>query len=177
MPTLPPILTATMQQLGKKYPGLWRRIDQRREQHKDSLFFCGASDVFHAMGSEYSLDELAAAVQKKRGAPLKVMKDLVRISVLAPWRTGMGVYRFDPSLYQAITSTPMEGDLPTELLTRLPEWGIYIELQNAMFGEHKLLGAVVCHEESRSMRGEIGISMLLVREDHDFYPTDQRTST
>ena len=44
-------------------------------------------------------------------------------------RVSQGVYRFDPDLYQAIVSTELNGDLPADLLTRLPEWCVYIELQ------------------------------------------------
>ncbi|MFL9999371.1 hypothetical protein PQR34_49145, partial [Paraburkholderia sediminicola] len=49
------------------------------------------------------------------------------LATLAGWRVTQGVYRFDPTLYNALIATPIEGKLPTELLSRLPEWTVYIE--------------------------------------------------
>lgn len=39
---------------------------------------------------------------------------------------GIGA-RFAPTLYDALIATPVEGKLPTKLLSRLPEWTVYIE--------------------------------------------------
>lgn len=52
--------------------------------------------------------------------------DAERLAVLAAWRATQGIYRFDPDLYAALVTTPV-GRLPVEILTLLPEWGIYIE--------------------------------------------------
>lgn len=52
---------------------------------------------------------------------------LVALSALGAWRMTQGVYRFDPTLYEALVSTPLAGDLPCESLYRLPEWCVYLE--------------------------------------------------
>jgi hypothetical protein len=46
---------------------------------------------------------------------------------LATWRLGKGVYRFDDDLRQALLETPVTGDIPTDVLKRLPEWCVYVE--------------------------------------------------
>ncbi len=52
--------------------------------------------------------------------------DVARLSGLAAWRATQGVYQFDPDLYAALITTPVEC-LPAEVLTLMPEWGVYIE--------------------------------------------------
>lgn len=44
------------------------------------------------------------------------------------WRATKGVYSFDPDLFDQLTQTPLEGDLPTEVLTRLPEWCVWVNV-------------------------------------------------
>lgn len=51
-----------------------------------------------------------------------------RIGALAAWRLGKGVYRFDPTVFEAVWETPLDGTLPTDLLFRLPEWCVYVEI-------------------------------------------------
>lgn len=48
-------------------------------------------------------------------------------TAVAAWRQSQGVYRFDPDVLEALWNTPVSGDLPVELLERLPEWCVYIE--------------------------------------------------
>ena len=51
-----------------------------------------------------------------------------------PWRSGalvarrvtQGIYRFDPTTFDALWKTPVAGDIPTEVLFHLPEWCVYI---------------------------------------------------
>lgn len=52
--------------------------------------------------------------------------DIARLAGLAAWRATQGIYRFEPDLYDALITTPIDR-LPAEVLTLLPEWGIYIE--------------------------------------------------
>ncbi len=45
----------------------------------------------------------------------------------ATWRMTQGIYRVDPALYSALIDTHAADDVPAQVLTRLPEWCIYIE--------------------------------------------------
>lgn len=45
----------------------------------------------------------------------------------ATWRMGQGIYRFDPALYPALIATELDGDIPADMLGRLPEWCVYVE--------------------------------------------------
>lgn len=62
--------------------------------------------------------------------------DIVRIGELAvtgPHRYTRSVYRFDPTLQESLMSTQLSGDLPTDLLLRLPEWTVYIDIDNGVY--------------------------------------------
>ena len=48
---------------------------------------------------------------------------------MIPWRYSRSVYRFDPDLYRELVATPFSGEIPEEVLLRLPEWSIYVEMQ------------------------------------------------
>jgi hypothetical protein len=48
------------------------------------------------------------------------------IAALAAWRMTQGIYRYDPALYAALVDTPIAGDIPAQVLQRMPEWCVYI---------------------------------------------------
>ena len=48
------------------------------------------------------------------------------LGALAAWRVTQGIYRFDPTTFDALWKTPVTGDIPTEVLFHLPEWCVYI---------------------------------------------------
>ena len=58
------------------------------------------------------------------GQPFLAMK----YTALATWRLTQGIYRVDPTLFDALVSTPLDHDIPVDILLRLPEWSLYIEL-------------------------------------------------
>jgi hypothetical protein len=59
--------------------------------------------------------------------PMNRAGDIAIMSALAAWRVTKGIYRFDEELLVALLDTPIDGQLPTDVLYRLPEWCIYVE--------------------------------------------------
>lgn len=56
------------------------------------------------------------------------LSQLATTTALAAWRMGKPLYRYDPTLYDALRQTPLtDVVLPAEVFTRLPHWGVYIE--------------------------------------------------
>lgn len=49
------------------------------------------------------------------------------MAALGPWRYSQGIYRFDKDVLASIAETVPNGEMPTEVLYRLPEWSVYIE--------------------------------------------------
>jgi len=52
----------------------------------------------------------------------------LRLAALASWRPTQGIYRIAPTLLDALWDTTVSGDLPADMLHRLPEWCVYVEL-------------------------------------------------
>jgi len=59
--------------------------------------------------------------------PVERIPDIGNLGALAAWRMTQGIYRVDPDMFAALWSTPLTGNIPKELLYRLPEWCVYIE--------------------------------------------------
>lgn len=60
---------------------------------------------------------------------LRKINDITSAITVIPWRYSRSVYRFDPDVYRELVATPFSGEIPEEILLRLPEWSIYVEMQ------------------------------------------------
>lgn len=56
------------------------------------------------------------------------VEKLQRLSAVGPWRYTQSVYCFDENLFAALWETKIGNELPVDVLTRLPEWSIYVAL-------------------------------------------------
>lgn len=92
--------------------------------------------------------------------PLERMGDVARIGTLAAWRMTQGIYRFDPAVYAAVAHTPVIGDLPGQVLMRLPEWCVYIETPG-MESSQGLLHGFWAHLEYDANNGRTELRLLL----------------
>lgn len=61
---------------------------------------------------------------------LKKVNDITSAITVVPWRYSRSVYRFDPDVYRELIATPFTGELPEEVLLRLPDWSVFIEMQD-----------------------------------------------
>lgn len=116
--------------IGKQTPGLWPKFDAlRAERSYPPHIYVTDEDAF---------DAIAAAVREAHGPTAldEIKLDLGRVefvqqcllrTTLAAWRMTQGIYRIDPALYEALITTELSGDLPADILLRLPEWCVYIE--------------------------------------------------
>ena len=50
------------------------------------------------------------------------------VSAIGTWRYTQGVYRFEPEFLKALSESKLEGDIPCEVLLRLPQWCVYVEM-------------------------------------------------
>jgi hypothetical protein len=83
-----------------------------------------------------------------------------RVGALAAWRAAKGIYNLDPTMLDALWSTPLDGHLPDELLERLPEWCVYIETPGKTWAETPLHG-FFAHLESDASNGRRELRLLL----------------
>lgn len=71
---------------------------------------------------------LTLMLQEEGGHDLMTLfVDAPIINALTTWRYSQGIYRFYPDVLQALAETDVSGDLPSEVLTRLPDWCVYVE--------------------------------------------------
>lgn len=72
--------------------------------------------------------------------PFNLIKDVSRLAAIGCWRYTQGVYRFDSTTMEEIIKSPISGNLPTEVLQRLPEWCVYIETPGLSWLDHAVAG-------------------------------------
>jgi hypothetical protein len=108
----------------QQYPGLWRTVDEMRAERRRTLpdwpRWC-----FMPLAGAYAI------ASGGRDVPPEQLTGVGVIGCLAAWRPTQGIYRYDPSVLEAIWDTPLTGDIPTEVLHGLPEWCVYVELPPA----------------------------------------------
>ncbi|HBM3184917.1 TPA: hypothetical protein LVM22_001182 [Klebsiella oxytoca] len=136
---------------GKIYPDIWRKIDEIRSSAPwPAWCFAPMSEIFTCIRTDWV----------GRSDIHNMTADVARLASLAAWRATQGIYQFDPDLYAALVTTPVER-LPAEVLTLLPEWGVYIETP----GNERFHGFFAsCDYDPRNSSPEL--RLLLASEDN-----------
>lgn len=86
-------------------------------------------------------------------------------AAVGAWRVGRGVYRFDETLFGELISTPTEGNIPCDVLFRLPEWCVYLETDPLGFP------GVFVHLEEDANNGEKELRFLFHEADGRLIPS------
>jgi hypothetical protein len=106
-----------LKRVESRHPNLWSTADDLQQK-----FTRGQ----HLEGSVFSLAEALMVSQKiQRGDGQHFNAAL--LGALVAWRPTKGIYRFHPELYESLIETDLEGDVPSEVLLRLPSYAVYIE--------------------------------------------------
>lgn len=111
---------ARVNDYGRRFPFAWKLFANLMQQSPTHMWpswcWCplqGAHKVLSVgLGRSTTLDDAL---------------DAVILGGLATWRATQGIYRFHPALLRELQSTPITGDIPADVLLRLPEWCVYIE--------------------------------------------------
>lgn len=131
----------------KLYPSTGRMVDEFRVDKGKGLpnwpawCFIPLSG-WYAMVSQDNLDSLLPG----KRLPLDLIPDVGRLAAIGTWRYSQGIYRLDADFQAAISETIVTGDIPSEVLYRLPEWCVYIETPGLKWLNHHLFG-FWCHLE------------------------------
>lgn len=114
-----------LREIRDTYPGLWRALD-------DVVARGGWWPPYMHLPSEMVALTLA-------GGPRITPAIAAEVSLVAPlaaWRPTQGIYRFDPSLAEALDATDIDREIPADILRALPEWCVWIDLEGQeLFGE------------------------------------------
>jgi len=109
-------------ELARVYPNIWQKVDSARSLKElncsawSDWCFLPIAIADKILTTEYGQSPQSAAA------------DAGVIACLAAWRISQGIYRFDDDLFSEITNTPFSGEIPTDVLYRLPELCVYVEI-------------------------------------------------
>jgi len=113
---------------GRTYRDVWRRYDRAGDAHRKR----GETWPRYT----FAPADLGASVLAN-DPPSPIPGPGPILDALAAWRPTQGIYRFHPTLLEALWETPVTGELPVELLRQLPEWCVYVETPGRSVGEGK----------------------------------------
>lgn len=127
---------------GRLYPEAWHRVDEMRRERGHGLPSWPDWCYIPITGTMAIVadDARISVMDMGRLYPQRV-PDAARLAALGAWRMTQGIYRFDPAVYDAVRSTPVTGDIPHQVLYRLPEWCVYIETPGLTLGAAPMAGA------------------------------------
>ena len=145
---------------GRLYPQAWRMADQFRADRGTNGLPAWPEWCYLPMAAWYAVVSADIGVDRLGPQHLDVVGDVARLAALGAWRCTQGIYRFDPALYDAVRETPIGGDLPHDMLYRLPEWCIYIETPGLLWGASPLHG-VFAHLEWDANTGRAELRLVM----------------
>lgn len=68
------------------------------------------------------------------------VRDVGELAAVGTWQYSKSVYEFDPDIYDSIVDAGISGNIPDDILFRLPEWCVYIKTPNLMFSDGDIIG-------------------------------------
>ena len=103
----------------RQHPDAWKQVDEFRAGRKELGNW--PDWCFLPLAGIYAIVSKGKTLQSSNQA-----HHIGIVGALAAWRVTQGIYRFDPTTFDALWKTPVTGDIPTEVLFHLPEWCVYI---------------------------------------------------
>jgi hypothetical protein len=123
-------------EISKVYSGGWKWVEYFI-QNRGKELQDWPKNVFLPMGGWYAILCACNCVDELTD---DMLGDLWTIAAIGAWRYTQGVYRLDPDFYAEIADTDLKGDMPVEVLFRLPEWCIYVETPDCRVNGNLLHG-------------------------------------
>lgn len=117
----------------KQYAGLWQLMDSDREVFRKENE-CPSWSFTSQLVSAGSFNKF---VNPNHSTLMQLPQHLVANALIShflySWRATQGVYRVELDLLEEIVSTELLGSIPSEVLSKIPEWCIYVETPNLEF--------------------------------------------
>jgi hypothetical protein len=119
-----------LREICKSFPDVWKKVKMFREIKGKDL----------PDWPDWCYIPIAAGVAiATKGNNLLIYKSNFEninpavITAAAAWKVSQGIYRFDADLYNSLINQGLEGNVPCDVLKRLPEYCVYIETINAKY--------------------------------------------
>jgi len=127
--------------LGRKFPGAWKQLEAMRSGRglvlPDWPAWCWCP-----LAASY------AAITQGSDDRLPSGADVALLGAVASWRASQGIYRIHPALINELSDTPLD-EVPSEWLYRIPEWCVFVEIEDGGFFAHLESDANNGHPELR----------------------------
>jgi hypothetical protein len=121
----------------KKYPRAWALAESAWLDLRDKW----SKWCFLPIGGWYAIES------KYRDNSLS--SDAGLLAALGTWRLTQGIYKFDQTLLDALKRTELKGNIPQDALLRLPQWCIYVDLNENGDDEDTIVGFFAFLEDDR----------------------------
>ncbi|MCR5257142.1 MAG: hypothetical protein K6E40_03165 [Desulfovibrio sp.] len=109
---------------GDRLNALWKLVDRRREKGAwPAWCFFPLGEWLNAMRQMLRSPDLLSG---------NALLDVPAIMAYGAWRVSKFIVRFDPSLYEALLGSTIDGILPAQVLMRMPAWCLFIETPGLM---------------------------------------------
>ncbi len=132
----------------KRLPQVWANMDKIRREAR-AVRFSKDHEVFwprwcyipfmvaehwNPLGLDYDTNDTSRvrSIEGPRAAGRSLLLEAILYSA---WRQTKGIYVFDRSLLGSLWSTPVNGKIPHDVITRLPEWATLVTLPPGAFME------------------------------------------
>lgn len=152
-------------QAGKAFPGIWRIVDEYREQ-RGKAFPDWPPYVFLPMAGWYDILCGFFGVEELKGVQLTALQG---VSCMGTWRPSQDIIRFDADVYASLAGTGLTGDLPVGIFRRLPSWGVYVETPGLEHGGARHNG-FFAHLEWDVDTGHEELRIYFANEAGGFFP-------
>jgi hypothetical protein len=106
-----------LHEYGRRYPTAWQdyaRLLADPPMHWADWCFCPLAGAY-------------AVLSQGGRLPPELGIEVGPLGAIAAWRATQGIYRVYPTLLEELLATPVDGEVPAEVLLRLPEWCVYVE--------------------------------------------------
>ena len=148
---------ARLDAIGRRFPGAWAMVDEFRADRGKAGLPDWPEWCFLPIAGSYAIVSSVLGVSR---LGLEHMNDVACLATLTAWRVTQGIYRFDPAVYDAVRETPIDREIPCEVLYRLPEWCVYIETPDMQVDDAPMYGAFA-HLEHDANDGRAELRLLL----------------
>jgi hypothetical protein len=132
---------------GRQWPTLWKYVDLARAERGGKLPKWPTWCYLPTTAGLFLIQHVSPfGTESSQARSFDSAESFSRMVVpLATWRVTQGIYRIDSDVAEAIWNTPIEGQLPVELLFHLPEWCVYIETPGRILSTGKRLEGFFAH--------------------------------
>lgn len=107
----------TLKRVESKHPNIWSAADSLRQE---------VTVARHLEGCVFSLMEAHVLGHKLQGGDNPQFHPAL-LGALVAWRPTKGIFRYHPELYESLIETDIVGDVPSDVLLRMPGWAVFIE--------------------------------------------------